>query len=853
MNRQRRMEAIARRRAIIDNHLQMLASCNEARIPNIIRNRTPRSQIRPRYNHSLQVFRQFETVHVESANQQGPTNNGEEELAPSSTIEAHVQDNGEIFSQEQPSANANGVEDQVYVALVNDDNEAFNTTVESFMGQNQGDELVPVPAELRDEVMRMLAASGSNEQMGNPLQTFKTEDGTVMVVLEGNDVYNKQMEASASTEHQMEALTSTEHQLEVLASSEDQLEVSASTSENGHAETTALQQDLMIPVAPDDNLFMKTENLNEEITPLDSEQTYVILQDVHGRHILIPSSAYPQANAAEENIVEFIASEGAHIEQLMAVSKNSVISKTVTSQIKKPMQLKRRAPPMTKVSAAAPLPKTKIVSRHIQQRLGSTIFNNSGSDERPKSNLPIEKSKLLSNGQRMRMGTAKQISQHSAVPSEFKPTPRPIVEEEKPRPFRFELPEFEDNLDNFMSVPVPIQIGNIRSITETKDDTHTKKVAAQTVNTDQFKKSVKNLDEKLTETCEACEAEFRCRKMLVEHIEEMHQDLRLFKCEQCNQQYSFESSLINHTRNHHRQKKFQCGRCKKLFQAETTLISHQKYCGSEILNTDETSHNSSDTAKEVKLFQSETISTNGTSECTDVLENNQEEIFHNFSVEVCPQDTNLPNTTSHTHSLSESNLVTPTNKDIFQQDHSGPYCEDRYFNEEIEPPSKVAKLVVQNQNSECDLNVLSVCSEADAPTKTYSYTIVPNPQCSEIGNNASNNDFHVVIIESPSVPETVGRRTLNKATAKANMSNEVFTGTWESHISGENDFMEGTENEMAHAQNCDLDADSVSLRSAKIRARNIRTREMEGKEPNEEEIGVNFLNIFQQVVKQSST
>jgi len=326
----------------------------------------------------------------------------------------------------------------------------------------------------------------------------------------------------------------------------------------------------------------------------------------------------------------------------------------------------------------------------------------------------------------------------------------------------------------------------------------------------------------------------------------------MFKCEQCNQQYSFESSLINHTRNHHRQKKFQCARCMKLFHAETTVISHQKYCGSEILNTDEAPPDLSDCDNGAMIFQSETINGNGISEseCTGILNTNENETFSNFSVEVFPQDNILSDTTSHTHSVSEVNLVTsPTNNDIFQEDLSGQYSED--LDDENEPPSKVTKM--SEQNGECDLKVLSVSSEADIPTETYSYTIVPNPDCSENGSNPSNNDFHLVIIESPSVPETVGRRTLNKATAKANMSNEVFSGTWESHMNGENDFLDETENEMAHAQNCDLDADSVSLRSAKIRARNIRIREMEGKEPNEEEISVNFRNIFQQVVKQSST
>ncbi|ODN05536.1 putative zinc finger protein [Orchesella cincta] len=835
MNRQRRIEAIARRRAIIDNHLQMLASSNEARIPNIIRSRTPKSQqVRPRYNHSLQLLRQFETVQVDSVSQQtfaAANNNGrEEEFALNTPEEPQVQENGGLFSQQPVASNED--EGQVYMALVSDDNNTFNTGMDSFMGQNQDNELVPVPFELRDEVMKMLAASASNEQFANSLQTFKTEDGTVMVVLDGNDMYK-----------QMESL----------------VDAGSSNVENGYAEATVSPQpEVMVPEP------IKTENTNEDVImpSADGEQTYVIVQDAHGGHILIPSSAYRQANADEENIVELIAAEGAHIEQLMAKSNNSVVTKTVTSQIKKPQQLlKRPAASVTKVSSTSSLPKTKIVSRHIQQRLRNTSFTNSGS-------IGNSKSDIVSNGQRT---SSTKVSQYSTVTSESKPTtPWPIVKEEKPRPFRFELPELEDSLDcNFLSVPVPIQIGNIRSITEKKGVSHEKKFVPPAVNSTkkiELEQSAKNVEDKMLETCEVCQAEFRCRKTLVDHIESVHQELRLFKCDQCDQQFSFESSLINHTRIH-QQKKYQCGRCNKLFQAETTVLSHQKYCGSEILNSndddDATSSKLSDCDNEVTVLDSNTqVNENGMSEseCINILESSENGTLCNFSVEVSTVDDSLADSTSHTHSLSDSNLVTSANHHIFQQeqdgssdpDTNGQYCEDAYLDDEIEPPNKVAKLSVQN--SECDdLKVLSVSSEVDVdiPTETYSYTIVPNPDCNENEDSPSNNGFHVVIIETPSVPETVGRRTLNKATAKANMSNEVFTGTWESHMSGDADFMDETE--IANAQNCDLDGDLVTLRSAKIRARNIRIREMEGKEPNEEEISVNFLNIFQQVVKQSST
>lgn len=94
----------------------------------------------------------------------------------------------------------------------------------------------------------------------------------------------------------------------------------------------------------------------------------------------------------------------------------------------------------------------------------------------------------------------------------------------------------------------------------------------------------------------------------------------------------------------------------------------------------------------------------------------------------------------------------------------------------------------------------------------------------------------------------IGRRTLNKATAKANMSNELVeeTEVWDGDSSYSGD--KTAEDVDKHT---DGNGNTITIQSARIRSRNDRIKALDENATNEEEMLTNFRNIYEQVVKQS--
>ncbi len=114
---------------------------------------------------------------------------------------------------------------------------------------------------------------------------------------------------------------------------------------------------------------------------------------------------------------------------------------------------------------------------------------------------------------------------------------------------------------------------------------------------------------------------------------------------------------------------------------------------------------------------------------------------------------------------------------------------------------------------------------------------------SEISQNHVQNNSH-----KSQENGDIGRRTLNKASAKANMSNELAeeTEVWDGDSSHSDD---KTSTDVD--KHTDGNGNTITIQSARIRSRNDRIKALDENATNEEEMLNNFRNIYEQVVKQS--
>lgn len=119
------------------------------------------------------------------------------------------------------------------------------------------------------------------------------------------------------------------------------------------------------------------------------------------------------------------------------------------------------------------------------------------------------------------------------------------------------------------------------------------------------------------------------------------------------------------------------------------------------------------------------------------------------------------------------------------------------------------------------------------------------PKKAKFSNNNTIDPASVILIGDLQGFDT-GRRTLNKASAKATMSNEIEIG--------ESELCEATYTDTESSivglspEECDND-NAVTIQSARIRSRNDRMKAMDENGKNEEELGCNFRNLFEQVVQ----
>lgn len=404
MNRQRRLDAIARRRALIDSQIQMLSeSSNEARIPNIIRNRNRTRVTQPRYGQA--IFQQFGSAGEFAV----PTGGGRGASTNQFSQLQRVPPNGLILN------GTPGPAEGVYLAAVNN---ARPTVPSSGIPQARQTEKQDcmVPVEITHDIVKKMLASSSSASVPSAdehhllqnLQTIETEDGTVMVVLDGSNFYDREQEAEAESKFEENSAPETAA-LQLLSGS--------STSMLPSTEYQAEEDPLV------EGLELETE--------ISEEESYMIVQTPDGNNVLVPSSTYSQiqeqTSSGEESIIEFVATEGGAIEQLIVKSKLATDTNPT----------KRR-----KVSPAP-------ASRNTG---GRVVSNN----RRPSLKLNVCDGVSKKANGRTAPGYTSSNNFVSAVYSENN------LEEEKPRPFRFDLPsEIEERMNefgtNFITVPIPIK------------------------------------------------------------------------------------------------------------------------------------------------------------------------------------------------------------------------------------------------------------------------------------------------------------------------------------------------------------------------------------------------------------
>lgn len=86
---------------------------------------------------------------------------------------------------------------------------------------------------------------------------------------------------------------------------------------------------------------------------------------------------------------------------------------------------------------------------------------------------------------------------------------------------------------------------------------------------------IKTEQKPILKHCSICQAIFTTNHDLNKHREEIHNSLRIFKCELCEKAF-FESGHLRSHKQVHREKTFKCDFCEKAFSKKYFLTEHHK-------------------------------------------------------------------------------------------------------------------------------------------------------------------------------------------------------------------------------------------------------------------------------------
>lgn len=389
MKRQRRMEAIARQRAYIDSQIQLLTMA-ETRVPNIIRSRTAAGRAQAAaLRQKLLIHDPLPPPSRPATEKCYPENSRNKPFGANPPLNAttdlkpivSVPENGLI------ERDSHGNPDQPESSYSNEKKHARPETETS------------VPINIPEELMLFLGGALNNRD--KPLQTVQTDDGTVMVVLEGNNL------------------------------------LECGTRESQGEETDVKYDSSSISTPSEDASFN------------GNEATYVIVQTDNGE-LLVRKSELPsqvanketsKSEETDDSVMHFINGKVETHNDLSNSRKDDV------QPVYQTMKMPAQAMKLTKQSNPIMPGSSNGVLRKAIGKKPNTVTKKLG-----KKSLSSSKQKLKS----------KVVPvQTLLMPPSSHEIERNFVDE-KPRPFRFELSESEEDglnsmCETFMSVPVPIK------------------------------------------------------------------------------------------------------------------------------------------------------------------------------------------------------------------------------------------------------------------------------------------------------------------------------------------------------------------------------------------------------------
>ena len=139
-----------------------------------------------------------------------------------------------------------------------------------------------------------------------------------------------------------------------------------------------------------------------------------------------------------------------------------------------------------------------------------------------------------------------------------------------------------DNIRQFENLRLLIDVAN-NQVDSTNENIHSvdfnEKIDVTNKKIDEVNEKIDILLKKPLHYCQSCNFSTRYKKNLYNHILCKHYDIKKFRCnfEDCNQFFKTEDCLFQHSYKHNKTK-IKCDQCDKEYQFPSSLYSHKKKC-----------------------------------------------------------------------------------------------------------------------------------------------------------------------------------------------------------------------------------------------------------------------------------